>query len=210
MLPDLLPRARRVLPVSASLAERLGAVDPGAARGTAALLALVPAPCSCSARSRCRGCAGTTTSRRCRSSTPPCRPRTSACAQRVSDFDGGRFVIALGADAESAAARNEDVHRRLAALVTRRQARRTALAARPVLPARAAGAEPRRAARRPRPAGAPRRGLRERGLPARHDRAVRAPRSPRRRRRSGSRSCARRRSASSRARSCSSSASAPR
>ena len=101
MLPDLLPRggscsrcppgsARWLEPYVLALHEHRGA------------LALVPAAVLVLGASRCRGCAGTTTCRRCRSSNPVLQAEDERVRERVSDFDAGRFVLALGADADAA------------------------------------------------------------------------------------------------------------
>jgi predicted exporter len=115
MLPDLLPRRRRVQPVSASLAERLGPWIPALGRHRSAL-ALVPAAVvvlGAFALPRLHWHDDLSKMSRL---DPDMQAEDERVRARVSDFDGGRFVIALGANAEDAAAANEVVHRRLAEL----------------------------------------------------------------------------------------------
>jgi predicted exporter len=117
MLPDLLPRRRRVQPVSASLAERLGPWIPALGRHRGAL-ALVPAAVlvlGALALPRLHWHDDLSKMSRL---DPDMQAEDERVRARVSDFDAGRFVIALGASPDDAAARNEEVHRRLAELVS--------------------------------------------------------------------------------------------
>jgi predicted exporter len=116
MLPDLLPRRRRALPASQSLAVRLGPWIPalGRHRGMLALVPVAVAVLGAVALPRLHWHDDLSKMSRL---DPDMQAEDERVRQRVSDLDGGRFVIALGADAEAAAARNEEVHRRLAELV---------------------------------------------------------------------------------------------
>ena len=108
---------RRALPASQSLAERLGPWIPalGRHRGVLALVPAAVAVLGAVALPRLHWHDDLSKMSRL---DPDMQAEDERVRQRVSDLDGGRFVIALGADAEAAAARNEEVHRRLAELVS--------------------------------------------------------------------------------------------
>jgi predicted exporter len=116
LLPDLLPRKRRVLPVSAGLARRIGpwVTSLRARRGVlGASVALVLA-------------VGAVALPRLdwnddlsnvASPDPRLFAEDQRVRERVSNFESGRFVIVLSDDADDAIARNERVYERLSRLV---------------------------------------------------------------------------------------------
>ena len=116
MLPDLLPRRRRVQPVSASLAERMGPWIPALGRHRGGL-ALVPAAVVVLGGAALPRLTWHDDLSKMSRLDPAMQAEDERVRARVSDFDAGRFVVALGADAEDAAARNEIVHAALAELV---------------------------------------------------------------------------------------------
>ena len=197
LLPDLVPRRRRVRPVSAQ--PRASGSAPWIPRAAAGTAARSRSCRSRRARARRGRAAAPALERRPVAARPArpatCAPRTTRVRERVSNFDGGRFVIALGDDAESALARNDAVYARLAR-AGRRAASSAACARCTTCCGRrscSSGTSPRCARARTCPRGStrPSRAPASGRARSRRSRA----RSPRRRRRSRSRSCARRRSA---------------
>src|SRR5262249_36990457 len=116
LLPDLLPRKRKLQPVSAELARRFEpwVLSLHEHRGA---LALVPAAVLA------LGAIGLPRLRwaddlsRIFRPNPVLQAEDERVFERVSNFDTGRFVLALGNDPDTAVARNERVRARLAELV---------------------------------------------------------------------------------------------
>jgi predicted exporter len=116
MLPDLLPRKRRIQPVSAGLARRFTPwlASLRARRGTlaVALLALLALGAFALPKLRWNDDLSHISA-----PDPVLQAEDERVRERVSHFDSGRFVIALGDDADAALRRNEKVYDRLEALV---------------------------------------------------------------------------------------------
>jgi len=116
MLPDLLPARRRIQPISAGLARWLEPAILSLHEHRAAL-ALVPIAClllGLFALPRLRWNDDLEAISR---PDPVLAAEDDRVRERVSDFDSGRFVLALGDDPDAAVARNEAVYARLAELV---------------------------------------------------------------------------------------------
>jgi predicted exporter len=116
LLPDLLPRKRRVLPVSSGLAQRLGPwlASLHARRGVllaGALLVLAVGAVSLPRLDWNDDMSNVA------APSAALFVEDQRVRERVSNFESGRFVIALSDDAGEALARNEQVHERLAPLV---------------------------------------------------------------------------------------------
>ena len=116
LLPDLLPRNRRIQPVSAGLARRLAPfVESFRTRRSllaGAVVALVALSAVALPQLRWNDDMS-----RIASPDPRIQQEDERVRERVSNFEGGRFVIALADDVEQALVRNEQVHARLARLV---------------------------------------------------------------------------------------------
>jgi predicted exporter len=116
LLPDLLPRGGRVPPIAARLGLRFAASLAALRRRRRAIAlalgaALVLAACSLPRLGWDDDLA------RLGEPGPQLLAEERRVRERVSSFDGGRFVVTLGDDAEQAIARNDAVHARLARLV---------------------------------------------------------------------------------------------
>ncbi len=118
LLPDLLPRSRPVRPVSAGLAQRLGAWIPRLRRRRAALALETVGVLALGVFALPRLRWNDDLSQ-LGQPDPLLRAEEGRVRDRVSNFDGGRFVVALADDAESALARNDAVHARLEPLIAR-------------------------------------------------------------------------------------------
>jgi len=118
LLPDLLPRKRGLPPISSGLAQRLGAWIPKLQRHRAAL-ALVPLAIVVLAAVSLPRLAWNDDLSELGKPDPALEAEEGRVRARVSNFDGGRFVITLAADPETAVARNDAVYGRLQALVAR-------------------------------------------------------------------------------------------
>ncbi len=116
LMPDLVPRGRSVRPISAGLAELLGAWIPRLQRRRAWLAAVPLAVLALGAVSLPRLSWNDDLSR-LGQPDPALRDEEARVRERVSNFDGGRFVIALADDPEAAIARNDAVYARLEPLV---------------------------------------------------------------------------------------------
>ncbi len=115
LLPDLAPRGRRLRPISAALAQRLAAGLVWLQRQRALLLLLPLAVFALGAFALPRLHWNDDLSQLAQPD-PKLRAEEARVRERLSSFDGGRFVIVLADDAEVALARNDTVHARLDAL----------------------------------------------------------------------------------------------
>jgi len=116
MLPDLLPRRRKLQPVSAGLARWL---EPHvlALHEHRRALALVPAAVlvlGVVALPKLRWNDDLSSISKL---NPVLQDEDTRVRERISNFDAGRFVLALGADPDAAAAKNEAVYARLTELI---------------------------------------------------------------------------------------------
>jgi predicted exporter len=116
LLPDLLPRTRRIQPVSRGLADRLGPWLLGL-REKRAALAVVPAAVLVVAAFALPQLRWNDDLSKLSTPNPVLKAEDDRVRARVSNFDAGRLVLAIGDDAEEMLARNEKVHERLSALV---------------------------------------------------------------------------------------------
>lgn len=118
MLPDLLPRKRKLQPVSEGLARWL---EPHvlALRRHRLALALVPAAVAVLGAVALPKLVWNDDLTRIARLDPELQAEDNRVRERISNFDGGRLVIALGATADEAAAKNELVHQRLTGLIAR-------------------------------------------------------------------------------------------
>ncbi|HXC50667.1 MAG TPA: hypothetical protein VN634_07285 [Candidatus Limnocylindrales bacterium] len=116
LLPDLLPRRRRIQPVSEGLANVLG---PWLVRlrERRMVLALAPIAIVIVAAFALPKLAWNDDLSRISSPDPVLKAEDDRVRERVSNFDPGRFVIAAGNDAAAMLERNEQVHARLEKLV---------------------------------------------------------------------------------------------
>lgn len=115
LLPDLSPHARPLRPISAPLAQRLAAGLVRLQRRRALLLLLPLAVIALGAFALPRLRWNDDLSRLSQPD-PKLQQEEARVRERISGFDGGRFVIVLADDPEAALARNDAVHARLAAL----------------------------------------------------------------------------------------------
>ena len=120
LLPDLLPKSRPVPPVSARLARALGAWIPRLRRRRSAL-ALVPVAVLALGAYALPRLEWNDDLSNLGQPDPDLRAEDTRVRERVSSFDGGRFVIAIADDPETAIAQNDAVHARLEALVARNE-----------------------------------------------------------------------------------------
>ena len=118
LLPDLLPRSRAVRPVSAGLARHLDSWIPWLRRRRTAL-ALVPVVVLALGAVALPRLHWNDDLSQLGQPDPRLLAEETRVRERVSNFDGGRFVVALADNPESAVARNDAVHARLAKLVAR-------------------------------------------------------------------------------------------
>ena len=116
LLPDLLPRRRGIPPVSQGLADVLGPwlVRLRRHRG---VLAFVPVVILATGAFAIPNLDWVDDLSRISKPDPRLQAEDNRVRERVSNFEPGRFVIAMGDDAASMLARNEEVHARLSALV---------------------------------------------------------------------------------------------
>jgi predicted exporter len=116
MLPDLLPRRRKLQPVSEGLARWL---EPHvlALHEHRRALALVPAAVFALGALALPKLRWNDDLSHMSQLSPVLQAEDTRVRERVSNFDAGRFVLALGDDADSAVAKNEAVHARLTRLV---------------------------------------------------------------------------------------------
>ena len=116
MLPDLLPKRRKIQPVSEGLARRLGPWILGLheRRGALALVPLAVLALGAVALPKLRWNDDLSQISRL---NPELQAEDERVRERFSNFDAGRFVIALGTDADAAVARDEEVYARLTKLV---------------------------------------------------------------------------------------------
>ncbi len=118
LLPDLLPRKRAVPPISSRLAQRLGASIPRL-RQHRTLLAVVPVAALALGAFALPRLTWNDDLSELGKPDPALQAEEARVRERVSNFDGGRFVIALADDPETAVSRNDAVYGRLSALVAR-------------------------------------------------------------------------------------------
>ncbi len=118
LMPDLVPRTRGVRPVSAGLARRLDGWIPWL-RGHRARLSVVPFAVLLLGAIALPRLHWNDDLSQLGQPDPRLRDEESRVRERVSNFDGGRFVVALADDPESAIARNDTVYARLEPLVAR-------------------------------------------------------------------------------------------
>jgi predicted exporter len=118
LLPDLVPRSRPVPPISARLAATLGAWIPRL-RSRRSALALVPIAVLALGAFALPRLSWNDDLSSLGQPDPRLRAEDTRVRERVSSFDGGRFVIAIADEPDAALARNDEVHARLAALVGR-------------------------------------------------------------------------------------------
>ncbi len=116
LVPDLLPRKRKLQPVSEGLARWL---EPRvlSLRDHRAALALVPAAILALGAIALPRLRWNDDLSRVTRLDPQLQAEDQRVRERISNFDTGRLVIALGADPEAAAAKNELVYQRLTGLV---------------------------------------------------------------------------------------------
>jgi predicted exporter len=118
LLPDLVPQSRPVPPISARLAATLGAWIPRLRRRRSAL-ALVPIAVLALGAFALPRLSWNDDLSSLGQPDPRLRAEDTRVRARVSSFDGGRFVIAIADEPDTALVRNDAVHARLAALVSR-------------------------------------------------------------------------------------------
>jgi predicted exporter len=116
LLPDLLPRRRKIQPVSEGLARFLGPwiLQLHEHRGALALVPLAVLALGAVALPKLRWNDDLSSISR---PDPGLQAEDDRVRERFSNFDAGRFVLALAADADTAVARNEQVYARLTELV---------------------------------------------------------------------------------------------
>ncbi|MFI5315831.1 MAG: MMPL family transporter [Myxococcota bacterium] len=117
LLPDMLPRRRKIQPVSEGLARRLGPWILGLREHRTAL-ALVPAAVLALGAVALPKLRWNDDLSHMSRLNPELQAEDERVRERVSNFDAGRFVLAVGADADSAVAHSEEVYQRLRALVS--------------------------------------------------------------------------------------------
>jgi len=118
LLPDFLPKRRAVPPVSARLARTLGAWLPRLRRRRGAL-ALVPVAVFVLGAYALPQLTWNDDLSNLGQPDPDLRAEDTRVRERVSSFDGGRFVITIADDPDTALASNDAVHARLEALIAR-------------------------------------------------------------------------------------------
>jgi len=118
LLPDMVPLTRRVPPISARLARRLDGWIPALRRHRAAL-ALVPVAIAALGAFAIPRLTWNDDLSKLGQPDPALTAEETRVRERVSNFDGGRFVIALADDPDAAVARNDAVYARLSALEAR-------------------------------------------------------------------------------------------
>lgn len=116
LLPDLLPQRRRIPPVSAALARVLGPWLVAMRRRRRAL-AVVPAAVLALGAFAIPDLRWQDDLSKVSAPDPVLQAEDNRVRERVSNFDPGRLVLAMGDDAEQMLERNAEVHRRLSALV---------------------------------------------------------------------------------------------
>jgi predicted exporter len=118
LLPDLVPLRRRVPPISAHLARQMGGWIPALRRHRTAL-ALVPVAVIGLGAYAIPRLTWNDDLSKLGQPDPALTAEETRVRERVSNFDGGRFIIALADDADAAVASNDAVYARLAALEKR-------------------------------------------------------------------------------------------
>jgi len=116
MLPDLLPARRRIQPISAGLARWLEPLILSLHEHRAALM-LVPAACVALGALALPRLHWNDDLQAISRPDPVLAAEDERVRERVSNFDTGRFVLALGADEDAAVARAEEAYARLQPLI---------------------------------------------------------------------------------------------